>query len=39
MKNLYKLLSFSAIIAIWMMVSESCKKDWLKPKPLSSFAA
>jgi hypothetical protein len=38
MKNLYKLLSLSAIIIIGMMVLESCKKDWLKPKPLSIFS-
>ena len=37
MKNLYKLLSLSAIIVIGMMVLESCKKDWLTPKPLSTF--
>lgn len=37
MKNLYKLLSLSAII-ISMMVLESCKKDWLEPKPLSFFS-
>ena len=39
MKNLYKLLSLSTIIVIGMVVSESCKKDWLTPKPLSSFVA
>ena len=38
MKNLYKLLSLSAIIVIGMMILESCKKDWLKPKPLSIFS-
>jgi hypothetical protein len=38
MKNLYKLLSLSAIIVIGMVVSESCKKDWLTPKPLSFFS-
>jgi hypothetical protein len=38
MKNLYKLLSLSAIIVIGMMVLESCKKDWLTPKPLSFFS-
>jgi len=38
MKNLYKILSLSAIIVIGMMVLESCKKDWLKPKPLSFFS-
>jgi hypothetical protein len=39
MKNLYKLLSLSAIIIIAMMVLESCKKDWLTPKLLSNFSA
>src|SRR5258706_2602814 len=39
MKNLYKLLSLAAIIGIGMMVLQSCKKDWLKPKPLSTFSA
>lgn len=38
MKNLYKLISLSAIIIIGMVVSESCKKDWLTPKPLSFFS-
>ncbi|HWN88839.1 MAG TPA: RagB/SusD family nutrient uptake outer membrane protein [Chitinophagaceae bacterium] len=38
MKNLYKLLSLSTIIVIGMVVSESCKKDWLTPKPLSFFS-
>jgi len=38
MKNLYKLLSLSAIIVTCMMVLESCKKDWLEPKPLSIFS-
>src|SRR6187397_812085 len=38
MKSLYKLLSLSTIIVIGMMVSESCKKDWLTPKPLSFFS-
>ena len=38
MKSLYKLLSLSAIIVIGMVVSESCKKDWLTPKPLSFFS-
>src|SRR5260221_6301153 len=38
MKNLYKLLSLSAIIVIGMMVLGSCKKDWLRPKPLSFFS-
>jgi hypothetical protein len=38
MKNLYKLLSLSAIIVIGMVVLESCKKDWLTPKPLSFFS-
>ena len=38
MKNLYKLFSLSAIIVIGMMVLESCKKDWLTPKPLSFFS-
>src|SRR4029078_10330991 len=38
MKNLYKLLNLSAIIVIGMVVSESCKKDWLTPKPLSFFS-
>ncbi len=38
MKNLYKLLSLSAILVIGMVVSESCKKDWLTPKPLSFFS-
>jgi hypothetical protein len=38
MKNLYKLLSLSTIIIIGMVVSESCKKDWLTPKPLSFFS-
>ena len=38
MKNLYKLLSLSAIIVIGMMVLEGCKKDWLTPKPLSFFS-
>lgn len=39
MKNLYKLLSLAAIIGIGMMALQSCKKDWLKPKPLSTFSA
>ncbi|MFI5130655.1 MAG: RagB/SusD family nutrient uptake outer membrane protein, partial [Chitinophagales bacterium] len=39
MKKLYKLLSLSAIIVIGMMVLNSCKKDWLTPKPLSIFSA
>lgn len=38
MKNLYKLISLSAILVMLMMVLESCKKDWLKPKPLSIFS-
>ena len=38
MKNLYKLLSLSAIFAIATMVFESCKKEWLTPKPLSFFS-
>lgn len=38
MKNSYKLLSLSAIIIFGMMVLESCKKDWLEPKPLSIFS-
>jgi hypothetical protein len=38
MKNLYKLLSLSTIIIIGMVVSESCKKEWLTPKPLSFFS-
>jgi starch-binding outer membrane protein, SusD/RagB family len=38
MKNLYKSLSLSAIIVIGMVVLESCKKDWLTPKPLSFFS-
>ena len=37
MKNLHKLLCLSAII-ISLMVLESCKKDWLTPKPLSFFS-
>jgi hypothetical protein len=39
MKNSYKLLSLAAIIGIGMMVLQSCKKDWLKPQPLSTFSA
>ena len=38
MKNLYKLLSLSAVIIIGLMVLESCKKSWLEPKPLSIFS-
>src|SRR5436190_8454056 len=38
MKNLYKLLSLPAIMVIGMMLLEGCKKDWLKPKPLSFFS-
>jgi hypothetical protein len=38
MKNLYKLLSLSAIMVIGVMLLEGCKKDWLKPKPLSFFS-
>ena len=34
----YKLLSLSAIIIIGIVVLESCKKDWLEPKPLSIFS-
>jgi hypothetical protein len=37
MKNLYKLPILLTISVIGMMVSESCKKDWLTPKPLSTF--
>ena len=37
MKNLHKLLSLSTNNVIGMVVSESCKKDWLTPKPLSFF--
>ena len=39
MKNLYKLLSLSAIVIIGIIVLESCKKDWLTPKLLSNFSA
>ncbi len=35
MKSLYKLLSLLAILFVGTMVLESCKKDWLDPKPLS----
>jgi len=38
MKNIYKVLSLSAIIVIGMIGLQSCKKDWLKPKPLSIFS-
>ncbi|TMI74299.1 MAG: RagB/SusD family nutrient uptake outer membrane protein [Bacteroidetes bacterium] len=38
MKNLYKLLSLPAIMVIGVMLLEGCKKDWLKPKPLSFFS-
>jgi hypothetical protein len=38
MKKLYKLVSLSAIILIGLMFLEGCKKDWLKPKPLSIFS-
>lgn len=38
MKNLYKILSLSAIIVMGTMVLESCKKDWLEPKPLSIYS-
>lgn len=38
MKNLYKLLSLSAIIAIATMVLGSCNKDRLAPQPLSFFS-
>jgi len=38
MKMSYKLLSLSAIIIIGIVVLESCKKDWLEPKPLSIFS-
>ena len=38
MKNLHKILSLSTIIVIGMVVFESCKKDWLTPKPLSFFS-
>ncbi len=38
MKNLYKIISLSAIAFIGMMVLGSCKKTWLAPKPLSFFS-
>ena len=38
MKNLYKVLSLFAIIAISSMILQSCNKDWLTPKPLSIFS-
>jgi len=38
MKNLYKLIIISAIIAIGTIALESCKKSWLTPKPLSFFS-
>lgn len=38
MKNSYKFLSLSAIVVIGTMVFQSCKKDWLAPKPLSIFS-
>ena len=38
MKNLYKILSLSAIAIIGVMVLGSCKKTWLAPKPLSFFS-
>ena len=37
MKNLYKLFNLSAALAVLIMGLESCKKDWLKPKPESFF--
>jgi len=37
MKSLYKSLSILAITCIGTMVLQSCKKDWLTPKPLSFF--
>ncbi len=38
MKNLYKLLSLTAILFIGSSIFESCKKGWLDPKPLSIFS-
>src|SRR5688572_4167202 len=38
MKNLHKIITLAAILVIGMMVLESCKKDWLTPKPLSFFS-
>ncbi len=38
MKNIFKLISLSAIIVLGTMVLQSCKKDWLEPKPLSFFS-
>ncbi|MEN9686719.1 MAG: hypothetical protein RLZZ28_2505 [Bacteroidota bacterium] len=38
MKNSYKILNLSAVIIIGMVVLESCKKDWLEPKPLSFYS-
>ena len=38
MKSSYKLLSLAAILVTTTMVLQSCKKDWLEPKPLSIFS-
>jgi hypothetical protein len=38
MKNIYKILSLSALIVTGTMVFEGCKKDWLEPKPLSIYS-
>lgn len=39
MKSLYKLFSLLAIVFISIMVFESCSKERLIPKPLSTFSA
>lgn len=38
MKNIHKILTLSALVATGIMVLESCKKDWLTPKPLSIYS-
>lgn len=35
MKNINKIIRSSAILLMGVMILESCKKDWLEPKPLS----
>jgi hypothetical protein len=39
MKNIHKILGLSAVILTGMVTMESCKKDWLTPKPLSFLSA
>lgn len=38
MKKSYKILNLSAIVIMGMVALESCKKDWLEPKPLSFYS-